>query len=112
MPYLSFDFKVNTSVKEIPGDPAADPSHPPGCHSRHDEVVEDDEDEHGGDDGGGERVNQLVVQLQVQVQVDGQAKGSDGEDLHTGLLYNTVFCNIKYKTGWQRELKSFKTDPG
>ena len=66
-------FKVNTSVKEIPGDPAADPSHPPGCHSRHDEVVEDDEDEHGGDDGGGEGVDQLVVQLQVQVEVDGQA---------------------------------------
>ena len=60
---------------QLPGHPAADPSHPPCCHPGQDEVVEDDEDEHGGDDGGGEGVDELVVQVQVQVQLDGLAKG-------------------------------------
>ena len=74
------------AAEQVPGDPAAHSSQPPCCHPGQDEVVEDDEYEHGGDDGGGERVDQLVVQLQVQVHVDGQAKGCDGEDLHRDSL--------------------------
>ena len=56
--------------------------HPPG----QDEVVEDDEDEHGGDDGGGEGVDQLVVQLQVQVQVHRQAQGGHRENLQRSVI--------------------------
>ena len=56
--------------------------HPPG----QDEVVEDDEDEHGGDDGGGEGVDQLVVQLQVQVQVHCHAQGGHRENLHRSVI--------------------------
>ena len=56
--------------------------HPPG----QDEVVEDDEDEHGGDDGGGEGVDQLVVQLQVQVQIHRQAQGGHRENLHRSVI--------------------------
>ena len=82
-----------------PGDPAADPEHPPCCHPGQDEVVEDDEDEHRGDDGGGEGVDKLVVQLQVQVQVDGLANGCHGEDLHNSLFVtDSILGNIRKQT--------------
>ena len=63
--------------------------HPPS----QDEVVEDDEDEHGGDDGGGEGVDQLVVQLQVQVQVDDLANGCHGEDLYKDFFVTDSVLN-------------------